>query len=379
MWFLPLVILTLVSCHNIQTVYLELGNNLGKFVQTRLVEHLSSVTTVHQIHSFEDYSFPPLSSSSNDILLISLGNTNAFSFYAQQGEFVSLLSEGYILIEHLHSSGYPILLSNGKPMDSYLNANSSNTNPEIHYGAVVGAYALLEQYLGYAFLHPLAPYHPSKIFINSSSSSSSPPKIFTDSPYWPDRNFHIHTQHPLELNEVLQGMDIPMNGPLYQNCSQYHSTADPGQQQHHHSGDGLYCERWEDMVPDVVHLFEWCVANKLNKIEWMLLGNYKWGLFDTSDFRKKRLKVLTSLGHQFGLLVGADVTLGNVQQHAWYMVNPRLPFQKQVKQIHKRVDWIFDAGFDFLSTESGMTEFTHPDCLFTSLPLCHCHSFFLSS
>ena len=34
-----------------------------------------------------------------------------------------------------------------------------------------------------------------------------------------------------------------------------------------------------------------------------------------------------------------------------------------MKQIHKRVDWIFDAGFDFLSTESGMTEFTHPDCI----------------
>jgi hypothetical protein len=158
-------------------------------------------------------------------------------------------------------------------------------------------------------------------------------------------------------------MDIPMNGPLYQDCSQYHSTADPGQQQHQHQhSGGHYCERWEDMVADVVKLFEWCVANKLNKIEWMLLGNYKWGLFDTSDFRKKRLQVLTSLGHQFGLLVGADVTLGNVQQHAWYMVNPRLPFRKQVKQIHRRVDWIFDAGFDFLSTESGMTEFTHPDC-----------------
>jgi hypothetical protein len=353
---------------HIRTIYLQLGDNLGKFVQTRLLEHLSRVVNVHSVRSFDELSSPPLCASSNDILLISLGNTNSFDFYAPQCDFLSLPSESYVFIEHLHSSGYPILLANGKPMDSYLNSNSSNKNPDLHYGALVGAYSLLE-HLGYAFLHPLSPHYPSKIFINSShhypspSSSLLPPKIHKDSPYWPDRNFHIHTQHPLELNEVLQGMDIPMNGPLYQDCSQYHSTADPGQQQHQHQhSGGHYCERWEDMVADVVKLFEWCVANKLNKIEWMLLGNYKWGLFDTSDFRKKRLQVLTSLGHQFGLLVGADVTLGNVQQHAWYMVNPRLPFRKQVKQIHRRVDWIFDAGFDFLSTESGMTEFTHPDC-----------------
>jgi hypothetical protein len=31
------------------------------------------------------------------------------------------------------------------------------------------------------------------------------------------------------------------------------------------------------MVTDVDHLFEWSVANRLNKIEWLLLGNYKWG------------------------------------------------------------------------------------------------------
>jgi hypothetical protein len=35
-----------------------------------------------------------------------------------------------------------------------------------------------------------------------------------------------------------------------------------------------YCERWEDMVDDVSRLFEWAVANRLNKIEWLLLGTY---------------------------------------------------------------------------------------------------------
>ena len=29
------------------------------------------------------------------------------------------------------------------------------------------------------------------------------------------------------------------------------------------------------MVSDADRLFEWCVANRLNKVEWLLLGSYK--------------------------------------------------------------------------------------------------------
>jgi len=38
-----------------------------------------------------------------------------------------------------------------------------------------------------------------------------------------------------------------------------------------------YCERWEDMISDVDLMFQWAIANRLNKIEWLLLNNYKWG------------------------------------------------------------------------------------------------------
>jgi hypothetical protein len=36
-----------------------------------------------------------------------------------------------------------------------------------------------------------------------------------------------------------------------------------------------YCERWEDMVAEVDLLFQWAIANRLNKIEWLLLGIFK--------------------------------------------------------------------------------------------------------
>lgn len=114
------------------------------------------------------------------------------------------------------------------------------------------------------------------------------------------------------------------------------------------------------MVTDVDYVFEWAVANRLNKIEWLLLGNYKWG--DEWETRRGRLRTLTTLGHQYSLLVGADVPLGNVQQHGWHMVNVRLPFSQQAQQIRARVDWVLNAGFDFLTTESGLSEFTHPEC-----------------
>lgn len=34
----------------------------------------------------------------------------------------------------------------------------------------------------------------------------------------------------------------------------------------------MYCEKWETMVDDVDRMFEWAVANKLNRIEWIMLG-----------------------------------------------------------------------------------------------------------
>eukprot|EP01034_Spumella_vulgaris_P031088 gene31088-38420_t len=128
----------------------------------------------------------------------------------------------------------------------------------------------------------------------------------------------------------------------------------------HEEDRHAYCERWEDMVPDVDAMFEWALANRLNKIEWLLLGNYKWG--DELDTKMRRLSTLTDLGHQYSLLVGADCPMGNIQQHGWHIVNVRLPFVQQVAQIEQRVDWIFTAGFDFLTTESGLSEFTHPEC-----------------
>ena len=392
-----------------------------------------------------------------------------------------------------------LIASNGLPLDMNTHLNVSFNKQAVHYGALVGAYAALEL-VGFGFLHPLEPYIPPLLRLHlidatdsrdcksaspanstspaSTASSSSTaqqnkssggtgaalqlPYMRSESPHWAERAFHIHTQHPLELTEVLQGHDIPQFGPHGPACQQFKKRKPPdyftarrgashtstgtrgttdidrtadaayavgkagsddydgeleleledgddfvavdvesqgfarsfhdfssylkdfmypppsafkakttgkvspppvplpssmqqrgaSRKQHSLGSYGSkripvfpdtdregsrvpYCERWEDMVTDVDYLFEWAVANRLNKIEWLLLSNYKWG--DERETRLRRLRTLTELGHQYSLLIGADSPIGNIQQHGWYMVNVRLPFKSQVEQIQTQV------------------------------------------
>jgi hypothetical protein len=62
-----------------------------------------------------------------------------------------------------------------------------------------------------------------------------------------------------------------------------------------------------------------------------------------------------------GISTGADISIADEQQHAWYMVTDEGTLEDQTKLIQERMDWLVGAGFDFLSTENGYSEFTHPD------------------
>jgi hypothetical protein len=44
------------------------------------------------------------------------------------------------------------------------------------------------------------------------------------------------------------------------------------------------------------------------------------------------------------------------------MVDTHVSEEQQFAQIRNRTDWIAAAGFDYVSTESGLSEFTHPNC-----------------
>jgi hypothetical protein len=340
-----------LNFNQIDVIYYEFGENLGYHVPKQIVGHLESVPSLRCYPISEIGSV----STTKNALILSLGNTSLALQHAtlqaswEPDSFRLRLYEG-------RQDVPPALLANGLPLDIHTHKNISFSKDRVHYGAITASYAALEA-LGFAFLHPLEPYVPPILSLHATCKEASAlgdksgsgsgsgggcdskacttcPLDRIEQPTWPERAFHIHTQHPLELTEVLQGHDIPQFGQHGPRCRafsdhrattrkerrrKYNATAGavsahdhPSMHSNSASGKassaaGPYCERWEDMVRDVDLLFQWAVANRLNKIEWLLLGNYKWG--DELGVREKRLRLLTSLGHEYVLHLPLPVFL----------------------------------------------------------------------
>ncbi len=196
-------------------------------------------------------------------------------------------------------------------------------------GTSFAAYALLER-LGFAFLHPLAPNRPASLSAITSSLA------LTESPRWSRRVVHVHTQHPLELTDLLQGWGPagPSDGAGFQ--------------------AGL--PRWDTYL-------DWLLANRQNGVEWFLLYADGWSAFADSSDRQARLKTLVDHVHAVGLQAGLDVPIVFGQQHAWRLLRNQQPSNEpaELAELDGRIDWVLGAGFDFLGSESGTSEFTAPD------------------
>ena len=100
-------------------------------------------------------------------------------------------------------------------------------------GIAYGCFEALQQ-IGFAFLHPLSPVVPQQLSCALCSNIS-------ESPYWPVRSWHIHTEHPLELTDFLQGFDVRQNV-------------------------SVVLETWESMMPNWLSFLDWALANKLNQV-----------------------------------------------------------------------------------------------------------------
>ena len=125
------------------------------------------------------------------------------------------------------------------------------------------------------------------------------------------------------------------------------------------------------MVREAELFFEWLIANNQNGVEWVALQSAAWPVgFADGALRISRWRNLTDMAHGFGLSVGLDVPIALQQQHSWYMVDASdttATLASQLDAISHRLDLLFEenaagASFDFLNTESGTTEFSHPDC-----------------
>ena len=181
--------------------------------------------------------------------------------------------------------------------------------------------------LGFAFWHPFEPYKPASITWPESLAMES-------SPRWPVRSFQIHTMHPIELADFLNGW-----GPegLWDN-----------------TGFDAGFKEWELYL-------HWLVANRQNHVLWVLLWAEDWADFAESDERFRRLTRIVDAAHVYGLQVGVDVPIALHQQHSYQLLREQGELSDELAEIRTRIDKVMGAGFDFLATESGSSEFTHPE------------------
>jgi hypothetical protein len=51
------------------------------------------------------------------------------------------------------------------------------------------------------------------------------------------------------------------------------------------------------------------IANRQNRLEFILLAAEEWEDFANSTLRQNRLRILTEMGRQWGIMIGADVPI----------------------------------------------------------------------
>jgi hypothetical protein len=226
-------------------------------------------------------------------------------------------SEGYVMRSRTLGKG-TVLAGLGAPRASYTYGN---------LGTHHAAYAMLEE-LGFGFLHPLKASPPPAL-LTPKQTLDAP-----EAPRWEMRAIHLHTMHPLELTDLLQGWGP--NGP--------------------DDREGFLAQlgEWDTFL-------EWCVANKQNSVEWFLLWAKAWETFADSQERMSRLKILVEHAHAFGIAAGLDVPLVLQQQHSFRLLRKTGTLAEELAEIGTRLAFLMTAKFDFVGTENGTSEFTHPD------------------
>ncbi len=230
-----------------------------------------------------------------------------------------LHSEGFRIARELNDDGVVNILVEGKPKD--------DPRPYHNIGLGFGAFRLLEK-LGYRFFHPL-----EAIRMEHAIDWTAVDAIET-SPRWPYRHVSIHTKHPLEFTDMLQGLD----------------------QRSRNNEAG-----WRELLPEWETYLGWLLANGANQVGWSLqrTGEHD---FDYSEERFGRLAEIVEIAHSFGIRVSCGLPLVQKQQRAWRLIDDEnAPLDTQLEQLRTRTRLAMSAGFDLAGVSLGTSEFTATD------------------
>ncbi|TNF24435.1 MAG: hypothetical protein EP314_07845, partial [Bacteroidetes bacterium] len=176
-------------------------------------------------------------------------------------------------------------------------------------GITFGIYGLLDEVLGFHFIHPKHTVVPKKVEWPQRLDHRSVPRFMK-------HGFHLHTQHPLELTEQLHNPDFP--------------------------------NAW----PDVKEYIDWLVRNRQNYWEWCLLR--------TVDMEKwqPHAKRMVDYSHQRGIMAGIDVSLHMIQQRTFQLYRswPK-SWRSKEAQLKRSLANLYHADWDFLNVEFNTAEF----------------------
>ncbi|KNC48718.1 uncharacterized protein AMSG_00493 [Thecamonas trahens ATCC 50062] len=317
------------SSASLPPLMLQVDDSVLPRVAKRMTALLGSVAT-HELQVV------PASESVNPTLLpagavvVAVGELDVVKAYNGSAAAAGLGPEGYVA-RGCAAGEVAVLVGSGMADEGKLTHGGG--------GAGFAAYELL-QLLGFGFLHPLDPLVVTAV--PSVASLGLGPctgpvavRAAVHERHLRIRGYHIHTMHPLELTNMFNGFGV--KGP---------------------GDEASFNNMLTDELPNVC---EWMVANLQNRVEWVVLYAQEWAQFATSNTRQARLAAIVAELHSWGLAAGADVPIAEIQQHAWPMVHNTGSAAEQEAQIHASIDWFMAAGFDFISTENGYSEFTHPD------------------
>jgi hypothetical protein len=176
-----------------------------------------------------------------------------------------------------------------------------------YQGVSFGLYGLLQEKLGFSFLHPKQTLIPR---LNEWPLREN--FHWKAEPLFDKKGFHLHTQHPIELTEQLLDENYP------------------------------------NALNDVKEYIDWLARNGQNYFEFCLLNSIQ------KNSWIHHAKAITNYVHQRGLLASVDLSLHMIQQKNFQLYS--CPFQKK-KQIVKNLKWITQAPWDFINMEFTTAEF----------------------
>jgi hypothetical protein len=183
-------------------------------------------------------------------------------------------------------------------------------NSPTYEGVSFGLYGLLQERLGFKF------YHPKRTLIPSHGRWPLPAVFrWKAIPRFDRKGFHIHTEHPVELTEQMHNPDYP-NAPA-----------------------------------DLKEYIDWLARNQQNVMQFYLLRGIdreRW-IRHAGEF--------VEYAHKRGILIGVELSLSSLQQHAFQTIKLLRFYPSYRKQIDDTLSWLFRVKWDFVSVDFTMGEY----------------------